>query len=228
MRLKRFPNSQDATVRQSVHPYPESVLVGDHLAMDFLNSIEVLSNPATECLRDGEGLVRWLEKAGAISKTDAKALRAMRPADLDRTAAKARELREWFRVTLDHLVARKGGRSALSKLTPLTDLLEQGNWYWRIAEGRSADRHEAGKALYLADAIRWSRPDQSLQPVARAMAALICDEDWSRIKHCGNHVCSLAFLDRTKANKRRWCSMAVCGNRMKNAAHRARVAKEHE
>ena len=213
---------------QSVQVYPEPVLVGDHLAMDFLNSIEVRSNPETECLRDGAGLVRWLERAGAISKADTKALRAMKPADLDRTAAKARELREWFRVTLDDLVASKGCRSALSKLTPLIELLEQGHWYWRIAEGRSAQHDNAGKALYLADAIRWNRPDQLLQPVARAMAALICNEDWSRIKHCSNHVCSLVFLDKTKANKRRWCSMAVCGNRMKNAAHRARVAKERE
>ena len=34
------------------------------------------------------------------------------------------------------------------------------------------------------------------------------------------------FLDRTKGHARRWCSMAVCGNRAKAEAHRARTARK--
>ena len=48
--------------------------------------------------------------------------------------------------------------------------------------------------------------------------------DFRLIRGCEGPVCTLLFLDRTKAHGRRWCSMAVCGNRAKAAAHRARRA----
>jgi predicted RNA-binding Zn ribbon-like protein len=43
-----------------------------------------------------------------------------------------------------------------------------------------------------------------------------------RLRPCGNDECSLFFLDRSKNNSARWCSMADCGNRMKARRHYAR------
>jgi predicted RNA-binding Zn ribbon-like protein len=44
--------------------------------------------------------------------------------------------------------------------------------------------------------------------------------DWpGRLRPCGNDECRLFLLDRSNANKRRWCSMAVCGNRLKAQRH---------
>jgi predicted RNA-binding Zn ribbon-like protein len=40
-----------------------------------------------------------------------------------------------------------------------------------------------------------------------------------RLRPCGNHECRLFLLDRSRANSARWCSMAVCGNRMKARRH---------
>ncbi|HEY3528867.1 MAG TPA: CGNR zinc finger domain-containing protein [Nocardioides sp.] len=40
-----------------------------------------------------------------------------------------------------------------------------------------------------------------------------------RLRPCANDECSLFLLDRSKANTARWCSMAVCGNRMKARRH---------
>lgn len=44
-----------------------------------------------------------------------------------------------------------------------------------------------------------------------------------RLRPCANPDCRLFLLDRSKANKARWCSMAVCGNRMKARRHHQRV-----
>jgi predicted RNA-binding Zn ribbon-like protein len=33
---------------------------------------------------------------------------------------------------------------------------------------------------------------------------------------------TLLFADHTRGHARRWCSMALCGNRAKQAAHRQR------
>jgi predicted RNA-binding Zn ribbon-like protein len=44
-----------------------------------------------------------------------------------------------------------------------------------------------------------------------------------RLRPCANPECRLFLLDRSKTNKARWCSMAVCGNRMKARRHYQRT-----
>jgi len=43
------------------------------------------------------------------------------------------------------------------------------------------------------------------------------------VRECGNPACTLWFLDTTKAQRRRWCTVEICGNRAKAAAHRRRL-----
>jgi predicted RNA-binding Zn ribbon-like protein len=43
------------------------------------------------------------------------------------------------------------------------------------------------------------------------------------IRRCGNPDCVLYFYDRSRTHRRQWCSMAVCGNRMKARRHYART-----
>lgn len=52
----------------------------------------------------------------------------------------------------------------------------------------------------------------------RAMA----DGSWSRLKACRQ--CEWLFFDRSKNRSADWCSMSVCGNRVKNRAYRRKVA----
>ncbi|SEH81324.1 Conserved protein containing a Zn-ribbon-like motif, possibly RNA-binding [Mycolicibacterium rutilum] len=44
-----------------------------------------------------------------------------------------------------------------------------------------------------------------------------------RLRPCANTECRLFLLDRSKPNTARWCSMAVCGNRMKARRHYRRT-----
>jgi predicted RNA-binding Zn ribbon-like protein len=54
--------------------------------------------------------------------------------------------------------------------------------------------------------------------VIRAMA----DGSWSRIKACRNDTCRWLFFDQSRNRSGTWCSMAICGSRMKARAYRAR------
>ncbi|GGN92834.1 hypothetical protein GCM10011579_091120 [Streptomyces albiflavescens] len=45
----------------------------------------------------------------------------------------------------------------------------------------------------------------------------------ARLRPCANPECRRFLLDRSKTNKARWCSMAVCGNRMKARRHYQRT-----
>lgn len=44
-----------------------------------------------------------------------------------------------------------------------------------------------------------------------------------RLRPCANDECRLFLIDHSKANAARWCSMAVCGNRMKARRHYQRL-----
>jgi predicted RNA-binding Zn ribbon-like protein len=48
------------------------------------------------------------------------------------------------------------------------------------------------------------------------------DGTWSRLKICAADTCRWAFYDSSKNRGGHWCSMEVCGNRVKNRAYRAR------
>ena len=62
--------------------------------------------------------------------------------------------------------------------------------------------------------------------MAELAAELVVSGDFELIRKCESDECVLWFYDRTKSHRRRWCSMAACGNRHKVAAYRERVRSE--
>jgi predicted RNA-binding Zn ribbon-like protein len=61
-----------------------------------------------------------------------------------------------------------------------------------------------------------------LTAVVRAM-----DEgSWGRLKTCPNDACQWAFYDHSKNRSGKWCTMEVCGNRMKARAFRQRQVSD--
>ena len=49
---------------------------------------------------------------------------------------------------------------------------------------------------------------------------------WGRLKVCPNDTCQWAFYDRSKNRSGKWCTMEVCGNRMKARAFRQRQVSD--
>jgi predicted RNA-binding Zn ribbon-like protein len=140
------------------------------------------------------------------------------PGELDRVAAQARSLREWFRSFVRRHQGRPLGAEALAELEPLNRLLERDEIFRRVA------LPPAGQGTFALETLRrWRSPDALLLPVGEALARLACTEDFSNIKNCAGPCCTLLFVDRTRGRARRWCSMAICGNRAKQAGHRHRL-----
>jgi CGNR zinc finger len=54
---------------------------------------------------------------------------------------------------------------------------------------------------------------------------LVSGGDVGRVRRCTNPDCNILFLDTSRPGKRRWCSMATCGNQAKKANQRARHAE---
>jgi predicted RNA-binding Zn ribbon-like protein len=202
-------------VTQSL-PRPEPFFVAGAAGIDFLNSIATPVDTPVEWLASGRDLLDWLCKAGLVPAPAATAFRRnARRRELDAVAAQARALREWFRAFI-HVHRGKPLRpKALAELEPLNVLLARDREFRRIALGSPA-------ALRLVRERQWDSPETLLLPIAAAIADVICDEDFANIKACEGNPCSLIYVDRTGTHTRRWCSMAVCGNRHKQATHRQR------
>ena len=71
------------------------------------------------------------------------------------------------------------------------------------------------------------QPEDLFAPLAHGAATLFADFDRSRVRKCAQ--CVLHFQDTSKKGTRRWCSMQLCGNRLKVAAYAARQrAQSHK
>jgi predicted RNA-binding Zn ribbon-like protein len=59
--------------------------------------------------------------------------------------------------------------------------------------------------------------------IVAALYAGMADENWSRLKLCGEPACRWVFYDRSRNHSSRWCTMATCGNRAKAKRFRSRA-----
>ena len=194
-----------------------ALLVADAPGLDFLNSVATPTDTPIDWIDDGAGLLAWLEQAQLVPSETLHAMRAQAlPGELDAAAAQARALREWFRSFVRKHKGRQLTGRALHELEPLNRLLERDEGFGRIvAQGKTG-------ILELQAERRWRSPESLLLPIAEAMAQLVCEKDFTDVKACEGAHCTLLFVDATRGRARRWCSMAMCGNRAKVAAHRER------
>lgn len=193
-----------------------ALFVADAPGLDFLNSIATPVDAPVDWIADGEGLVDWLAQAGWVPTEVLADLRerAM-PGELDRLADQARSLRDWFAAFVRAHMGRPLAPEVLSDLDPLNRLLSRDDGFIEVTAGESG--------LAFVRRRRWSSPESLLLPIGEAMARLVTGEDFSHVKACEGPSCTLLFADHTRGRARRWCSMASCGNRAKQAAHRERV-----
>jgi predicted RNA-binding Zn ribbon-like protein len=199
------------------------MFIGDALGLDFLNSIATPADTPVDWIDDGDGLLNWLEQArlapaDALNRIRAEAL----PGELDKVADQARSLREWFRSFVRARKGRPLTAKSLAELEPLNRLLERDDSFKRIVSGPKGE-----EPLQLQTIRRWRTPEALLSPIGEALAQLVCTENFSNVKACEGPACTLLFADHTRGRTRRWCIMAICGNRAKQAAHRHRLKEQH-
>ncbi|HEY6515497.1 MAG TPA: CGNR zinc finger domain-containing protein [Steroidobacteraceae bacterium] len=199
--------------------YGPAIFVGDASGLDFLNSVATPADTTLDWLDDGEGLLSWLEQAQLVPADLLRRIRTETPAgELERIANQARSLREWFRGFVLKHKGRPLVLTGLAELEPLNRVLGRDEVHYRLGlcpGGKPA-------ALELQVVRRWRSPQALLLPIGEVLARLLSAEDFRHVKACERPGCTLLFADHTRGHVRRWCSMALCGNRVKQAEHRRR------
>lgn len=195
----------------SASPAP---FLGGHPALDFINTRYAPDGATVETIGDGQAYLGWIVAAQLVDAATAERLRRRFGARaLDAAASEARDVREWARDWIARWHAAPGAdyREEVAFLNRLLARVPQ-----------FAELSIAGRALELRHRPRIENADALLGLIALELARLVTTEDPALVKACAWSACTLWFIDRTKAHRRRFCSAAVCGNRAKVAAFRAR------
>jgi predicted RNA-binding Zn ribbon-like protein len=190
------------------------IKIGGDLAIDLANTSapEEAGAGRLESWRD---LVDFLELRDAVTREEGAALRALGEREAHACAAafaRALELRGTVRAILEALAARHSLQAGW--VTVVNQALGWGTGASRLVR--------QGRGWRLAFASTLTEPLRALAPIARSAADLIAQGRGALVRKCANPRCILYFRDTSRTRRRRWCSMAVCGNRMKVAAHTRR------
>jgi predicted RNA-binding Zn ribbon-like protein len=198
---------------------PPAIFLSGSLGLDFLNTLAAPVDTQVDWIDDGDGLLSWLEQVELVPPKALKSLKARAmPGEFDAVAAQARSLREWFRSFVRARRGRRLGADDLRELEPLNRLLGRDEQFAQLVAGPT----EGTPVLELKALRRWRTPESLLLPIGEELAKFLCSGDFEYVKACEGSTCTLLFVDRTRGRARRWCSMAICGNRAKQAAHRNR------
>ncbi|MBZ9780152.1 CGNR zinc finger domain-containing protein [Pseudomonas sp. REP124] len=200
------------------HLSEPAIFIADAPALDFLNSIATPIDEIVDWIGDADGLLDWLEQSGWVSRQTLEGVaQSAMPGELDGVAAQARALRGWFRAFVLKHQGTPLTPEVMDELATLNRLLERDDGFTQITLA-----NQGPASLQLQPRRRWKTPESLLLPIGEVLAKFICEEDFADVKSCEGAGCTLMFVDHTRGKKRRWCSMAVCGNRAKAAAHRQR------
>jgi predicted RNA-binding Zn ribbon-like protein len=191
------------------------LFLGNQLALDLLNTRPIQNGEATELLPDFGAFLRWFRAAGLlrsgevakIQKHWGKSERARRALEL------VRELRE--RLRNEVLAWEAGARVHRSTTDELNRLMAEHPMRTQLKT--------IPNGLVVEKWFEIGQPEDLLAPLAHSAAVLFSEIRRERVRKCGQ--CVLHFYDISKKGTRRWCSMQLCGNRLKVAAYAARQRK---
>ena len=169
------------------------------IARAFVNTRDL--EGGTDEIDTPELLAQWLSEhelvpTGAVASQD----------DL----ADAQETREALRALA---WANNGDPVDPAALHTLNQAAERARLTLRFGSGDDVALHPA------AGGVRGA-----LGTIVSIVADSMKEGTWSRFKACRNEQCGWAFYDHARNRSAKWCTMAVCGNRMKARAFRARHA----
>ena len=179
--------------------------LGGRPALDFVNTRRERWRRDVDCLLSVEEVVTWLFRARLLPQP----MKA--PASV---LAEARELREAIDA---------GVRAAVGRTTADPAAIALIDDWLALAGRRPALLTDQIGRPVLAERPRAESPRRALGMVAYDAARMLgIESERARVRICGSDTCSARFYDRSPGARRRWCSMALCGNQAKARRFRER------
>ena len=182
------------------------LFVANRPILDFLNTKPILASGPTELLPDTHALERWLIASGLVTSSKTKAaVRGWR--NSPQATPFLKELIA-FRERLREAIMRieNGSAPGDSFLAEVNSMLLQHPLSTSL---RKREGKVVREILFEPRA-----PADVWAPIIDATAALLSETGSSRIRKCES--CVIHFYDTSKKGSRRWCSMNICGNKLRS------------
>jgi predicted RNA-binding Zn ribbon-like protein len=200
------------------HEFSPRDFIGGDAALDFVNTVTGRDQTPRDWLDSYSRLIDW---AGHVQLAPAEVLRTLKRKASSKPdlAAAALERAKELREALFDLVTRIVAGEAPSR-NGLALLRER----WLGGVQAHELRFDHGKVLAQ---LREDAVDLDLIAalVAYRMVEQVLPQPGERLRKCEGPNCSWLFLDSSKAGRRRWCDMAVCGNAAKSRRFTARAKR---
>jgi len=184
-------------------------LLGGAPCLDLANTVNWRKGEPRELLNTAYDLADWAEQTGAVIGPEAQELREAAAQDPEAAEAmhrRAIKLREAiYRVFKTHVDGASPREADLEHLN--AELADAHSHMRLIPEG-------PGYALRLPAA-----PEKIIWSLAQNATQLLTGPQLSSVKECRDPHCGWLFLDTSRNQSRRWCSMSDCGNRNKARTH---------
>lgn len=192
------------------------LFVGNHPCLDFINTALVLDGEPRDLLATSADVVAWAVQANLLAQAEADGL--ARSSGKQGKAGMLEEVRT-FRAVLRDMVERIAAEKPVPEAAvhAINDALRT-----RVGYPQVINRKGTFERRYQSQS---KGAPQMLGLLAESAADFLTTCDLSLIKKCQNPACVLFFYDTTKNHARHWCSMSLCGNRHKVAAHYRRHRK---
>jgi predicted RNA-binding Zn ribbon-like protein len=188
------------------------LFVANRPILDLLNTKPVLADGPTELLPDVRALERWLIASGMVTSAKTRAIVRNWRHSTESTAFLKRLIA--FRERLREAVVRieNGSSPADGFLAEANSLLHQYPLHTSL--------HKRDGKVIRETLFEPRKPTDLWAPIIDATADLLAETESSRIRKCES--CVVHFFDTSKKGSRRWCSMNICGNKLKVAAYQQR------
>ena len=193
------------------------LFVGNHPCLDFINTDLVINGQPTDLLSSFQDLLVWLVQASLVTDEEAKRIERVGKRQGNDTLKEAKA----FRTAMRDMVRRLADGEPVPKAA-----LETINHLLRFRMGYSQIRRRSDSTVELNYHSEIEDANRLLGLLGKAASDLLVTCNLSLVKKCQNPACVLFFYDTTKNHARHWCSMSLCGNRSKVAAHYLRHRKD--
>ena len=188
------------------------LFVGNRPILDFLNTRPVLAQEPTELLTDFDALGRWYIASGIADAVKTKRLFRRWRGNPEAIAFMKGLLS--FRERLRDAIMRIEGGSS-----PSDEFIKELNA--RLLEyPLQATLFKHNGRVVRETFFHLQKPADLWAPIIHGAADLFTEADIRRLRQCES--CVVHFYDTSKKNSRRWCSMNICGNKIKVAAYQQR------
>ena len=191
-------------------------LVGGTLSLDFANTINSRHKPEHDYLLTYSDLVYWAGKVEILSSGQVRNLKQRATQDMrkaDKALEKSRTARELI-YRIFSAIARQS-KPEEEDLNTIIRLYQE-----TIANGHFVRTENHYKIDWKTEATF----DALLWPIISSAQKLLVSLELNQVKECLN--CGWLFLDTSKNQSRRWCSMNTCGTRDKMRRYHSRLRKK--